>query len=68
MRIVDVSYVYDETLTTEEELLEQHYTSVGWAEALAKKGAEVIVLKRFFKNSSFKKNNVQYFFVRDSYT
>src|SRR4030095_7096655 len=68
MRIVDVSYVYDETLATEEDLLEQHYTTVGWAEALAKKGAEVIVLKRFFKNSSFKKNNVQYSFVKDSYT
>jgi len=67
MRIVDVSYVYDETLATEKELLEQHYTTVGWAEALAKKGAEVIVLKRFFKTSSFKKNNVQYFFVKDSY-
>jgi glycosyltransferase involved in cell wall biosynthesis len=67
MRIVDVSYVYDEALATEEELLEQHYTTVGWAEALAKKGAEVIVLKRFFKTSSFKKNNVQYFFVKDSY-
>jgi len=67
MRIIDVSYDYDETLTTEEDLLEQHYTTVGWAEALAKKGAEVIVLKRFFKNSSFKENNVQYFFVKDSY-
>jgi len=67
MRIVDVSYVYDEALATEEELLEQHYTTVGWAEALVKKGAEVIVLKRFFKSSSFKKNNVQYFFVKDSY-
>ena len=55
MRIVDVSYVYDEALATEEELLEQHYTTVGWAEALAKQGAEVIVLKRFFKNSSLKK-------------
>jgi len=68
MRIVDVSYDYDETLATEEELLEQHYTTVGWAESLAKMGAEVIVLKRFFKNSSFKKNNVQYFFVKDSYS
>ena len=58
MRIVDVSYDYDEALTTEVDLLEQHYTTVGWAEALAKKGAEVIVLKRFFKNSSFKENNV----------
>src|SRR6187549_3878832 len=67
MRIVDVSYVYDEALATEEELLEQHYTTVGWAEALAKKGAEVIVVKRYFKNSAFKKNSVQYFFVKDSY-
>jgi len=67
MRIVDVGYIYDKTLATEDELLEQHYTTVGWAEALAKEGIEVIVLKRFFKDSSFKKNNVQYFFVKDSY-
>jgi glycosyltransferase involved in cell wall biosynthesis len=67
MRIVDVSYDYDETVAIEEELLAQHYTTVGWAEALAKKGTEVIVLKRFFKTSSFKKNNVQYFFVKDNY-
>src|SRR4030095_16707256 len=67
MRIVDVSYDYDETVAIEEDLLEQHYTTVGWAEALAKKGTEVIVLKRFFKNSSFKENNVQYFFVKDTY-
>jgi glycosyltransferase involved in cell wall biosynthesis len=68
MRIVDVGYSYDKSLATEDELLEQHYTTVGWAEALAKKGAEVIVFKRFFKNSSVKKNNVQYFFVKDSYS
>jgi len=67
MRIVDISYDYDETLATEEDLLEQHYTTVGWAEALAKKGADVIVVKRYFKNSAFKKNSVQYFFVKDSY-
>ena len=68
MRIVDVSYNYDDSLATEEELLEQHYTTVGWAEALAKKGVEVIVLKRFFKNSSFRKNDVQYFFIKDNYS
>ncbi|MEI9807336.1 MAG: glycosyltransferase family 4 protein [Bacteroidota bacterium] len=66
MRIVHVSFFYDERLTTEEELLEQHYTITGWAEALQRRGAEVIVMSRFIKDSSLQKNNVQYYFRKDN--
>lgn len=66
MKVVLVSFYYDENLTTEERLLEQHYTITGWAEALQRKGAEVIVISRFHKESSFQKNNVHYYFIKDS--
>ncbi len=67
MRIVDVSFFYDEKFETAEQQLQQHYTTVGWAEALQRKGTEVIVLKRFSKESSFQMNGVQYHFLKDSY-
>ena len=43
MKVVHISFSYSEKIKTEEELLEQHYTITGWAEALHRKGAEVIV-------------------------
>jgi glycosyltransferase involved in cell wall biosynthesis len=67
MRIVDVSFIYDEFLETAEQQLGQHYTSVGWAEALSRQGAEVLVVKRFSKQSSFLKNNVYYHFIKDKF-
>ncbi|MBL7738080.1 MAG: glycosyltransferase family 4 protein [Chitinophagaceae bacterium] len=65
MRIVHVSFHYDDTISTEEELLEKHYTITGWAEALERKGAEVIVISRFHKECTTRINNVQYLFVKD---
>src|SRR5258708_7037619 len=67
MKIVQISLSYSEKLQSEEELLEQHYTITGWAEALQRQGAAVIVLNRFFRNSSLQKNNVAYHFIKDSY-
>lgn len=67
MRIVDVNYVYDETLTNAEEQLRQHYTSVGIAEALARKGAEITVVKRFSREASFKAKGVEYHFIKDQF-
>ena len=65
MKVVLVSFFYNETLTTEEELLRQHYTITGWAEALQRKAAEVIVMSRFSRENSFEKNGVQYYFIKD---
>ena len=67
MKVVDVSFFYDENVATEEQLLQQHYTTVGWAEALQRKGVEVIVVKRFHKDSLFQKNNVKYHFIKDRF-
>jgi glycosyltransferase involved in cell wall biosynthesis len=65
MKIVDVNLVYDEKLSTTDEQLKQHYTVVGWAEALQKKGVEVHVVKRFSNGESFVRNNVSYNFIND---
>ncbi|HET6994133.1 MAG TPA: glycosyltransferase, partial [Chitinophagaceae bacterium] len=66
MKVVHVSFAYDEKIRTEEELLEKHYTVTGWAEALQRNGAEVIVINRFYKDSTFQKNSVKYYFVKDN--
>lgn len=67
MRIVDVSFYYDDAIVSEEALLQQHYTTVGWAEALLRKGVEIIVVKRFCRDNAFIKNGVQYYFVKDDF-
>lgn len=67
MRIVDANFIYDENIKTEEQQLKQHYTIVGWAEALQRKGSEMIVVKRFSKESSFVINNVSYHFIKDRF-
>lgn len=66
MKVVIVSFYYDEKVKSEEALLQQHYTTTGWAEALQRRGIEVIVINRFFKDSELVKNNVCYLFVKDS--
>lgn len=65
MKVADVSFSYDEGVATVEQLLEQHYTITGWTEALQKQGIELMVLKRFSKEDTFQKNNVQYYFIKD---
>jgi glycosyltransferase involved in cell wall biosynthesis len=67
MRIVDVSFIYDEGLQTVEEQLKQHYTSVAWVEAIQRAGAEVISVKRFSQEKSFTQNDVQYYFFKDRF-
>jgi glycosyltransferase involved in cell wall biosynthesis len=66
MKVVHVSFSYDESIRTEDELLTKHYTVTGWAEALRRKGTEVIVINRFFRDSSLQKNGVNYVFVKDN--
>ncbi|MCW3117139.1 MAG: hypothetical protein JWM28_1221, partial [Chitinophagaceae bacterium] len=47
MKIVLVSFFYNETLTTEEELLQHQYTITGWSEALQRRNIDLIVVSRF---------------------
>ncbi|MGC4036816.1 MAG: glycosyltransferase family 4 protein [Chitinophagaceae bacterium] len=65
MKIVNASFFYNQSLKRENEVLEQQYTVTGWAEALARKGAEVMVLNRFYKNGYLSENNIVYQFYND---
>jgi glycosyltransferase involved in cell wall biosynthesis len=65
MKVVNVFSYYDERTATAEELLRYYYTTTGWAEALQEKGVEVIIMTRFHTESSFRKNNVQHYLVKD---
>jgi len=67
MRIVDANFIFDENLQTEAEQLKQHYTVVGWAEALQQKGAEIIVVKRFSRETILEENGVVYHFIKDEF-
>ena len=67
MRIVDVNFIFDENLATHEEQLKQHYTVVGWAEALQRKGVEVIAIKRFKSDRKLQLNGVLYYFIKDGF-
>lgn len=66
MKIVFVNYYYNTQASNEEALLRQYYTVVGWAEALQRAGAEVIVVSRFNKESELTINNVRYIFKKDN--
>lgn len=68
MRIVDVSFYYDDDIASEEALLQQHYTTVGWAEALQRKAVEIIVVKRYKRDHACIKNGVQYYFIKDRFS
>ena len=50
MKIVHVHFDYDSSVQTERQLLEKYYTVTGWAEALQRKGANVVVINRFHKD------------------
>ncbi|HEX5151440.1 MAG TPA: glycosyltransferase family 4 protein [Parafilimonas sp.] len=68
MRVINVSFYYDNSIKTEEELLKNHFVTVVFAEALQRKGVDIIVMQRFFRDSYFKKNNVQYYFIKDKFS
>lgn len=66
MKVVNIFYYYDERVTSEEALIRYYYTTTGWAEALYPQGVETIIATRFHKNSTFQKNNVQHYFIKDN--
>src|SRR5436190_22808088 len=65
MKIILLSFIYDKNILTESALLDQHFTSRDWAEALVAKDIEVTVIKRFSKNSELKDKGVKYIFRKD---
>ncbi len=67
MTIVNLSFPYNERATTEQQLLQQQYTSMGWAKALCEKGETVIMVKRFRQNSTLLQNNISCYFIKDRF-
>ncbi|WP_315817324.1 hypothetical protein [Paraflavitalea speifideaquila] len=65
MRVVNLFYYYNEQVTSEEELISYYYTTTGWSEALQAKGVESMIMTRFMKDSTYQKNNIQHYFVKD---
>ncbi len=65
MKVILLSFIYDEHIKTESALLDQHFTTVDWAEALYGKGVEISVVKRFSKNSELINNGIKYTFIND---
>jgi glycosyltransferase involved in cell wall biosynthesis len=67
MKVIDVSFFYDEVAKTTFELYQQHYTTLGCTDALNKKGIDIIVIKRFKKNELLIQNSIPYHFIRDNF-
>jgi glycosyltransferase involved in cell wall biosynthesis len=67
MKVLIANFFYDEDIPNEQRLLERYYSTTGWAEALQRKGIDVAVINRFYKESFLEVNNVKYYFVKDRF-
>ncbi len=67
MNLVIINHYYDDFLKNSDELLEKYLTTVGCAEALAKKGTHVTFIHRFQENKKIKLNGVNYIFIKDRF-
>ncbi|AXY75678.1 glycosyltransferase family 1 protein [Paraflavitalea soli] len=65
MRVVNIFYYYDDKVAGAEDLIRYYYTTTGWAEALHTRGVETIIMTRFRQEESYRKNNIQHYFVKD---
>lgn len=68
MRVINASFYYDDFIETEEELLQKYLITVDGAEALQRKGVDMIVMQRFKRNNYLEKNKVKYYFIKDQFT
>jgi len=65
MRVVNIFYYYDDKVASAEDLIRYYYTTTGWAEALNTRGVETIIMTRFRQEQSYRKNDIQHYFVKD---
>ena len=65
MKVVLLSLNYDSSLQSVDDLLEQHYTTTGWAKALYDHGVEITEVKRFKLDVEFERDGVKYVIVND---
>ena len=62
MRVVQVNYAFDAGLTSSTDLLHAYATLTGWAEALARAGAEVLTVQQFRTSSNVTRDGLPYTF------
>jgi Glycosyltransferase len=67
MKVVIVNFSYDPQAASEEALCRLYYTTTGWAEALQRKGVQVIVMGRFSRESQLCMKGVEYYFHQDHF-
>lgn len=65
MKVVDVSFFYNNAVETTTALLQQHDTTIGCTAALQQNGIEVVVVKRFKKNETQVVNGIPFYFIKD---
>ena len=65
MKVVDVSFFYNDTAASTTELLQQHDTTMRCTAALQQNGVDVVVVKRFNKNETQQHSGVQFYFIKD---
>jgi glycosyltransferase involved in cell wall biosynthesis len=66
IRVVQVNYVFDDTLADPDALLAEYSTLTGWSDALVAAGAErVVVAQRFRRDARLTRNGIDYIFCRD---
>jgi glycosyltransferase involved in cell wall biosynthesis len=62
MRVVQVNYAFDPGLKTPDDLLIRYTTLTGWADALAKAGAEVLTVQQFHSSANVTRYGLPYEF------
>jgi glycosyltransferase involved in cell wall biosynthesis len=62
MRVVQVNYAFDAGLASSADLLHAYATLTGWAEALARAGAEVLTVQQFRTSSNVTRDGLPYTF------
>jgi glycosyltransferase involved in cell wall biosynthesis len=65
LSVVQVNYVYDNSLTDPDALLDRYFTLTGWSDALVRAGAgPVVVVQQFSRDAKVSRNGVDYVFRR----
>ncbi|HZP47193.1 MAG TPA: glycosyltransferase [Vicinamibacterales bacterium] len=62
MRVVQVNLAFDPALPSAEALLDRYATLTGWAEALARAGAEVLTVQQFHSSANVTRAGIGYAF------
>jgi glycosyltransferase involved in cell wall biosynthesis len=67
MKVVQLNYAFDQTLTDPDALLARYRTLTGWSDAVAGAGADrVTVVQRFHRGARIARNGIEYTFCSPS--